>query len=184
MKELFLAMLAKLGITADQQKLIEADLNALPPTLPPPTLPPPNPPTNLSNDSAIEAMIAKALAPLQRDNEQLRKLLGEEALARKEATELIKADNDRKRADEIKTLLDAAVAEGKIPADNAQKRADWQKQLETNFDGAKFALGEIPAAKAPGSNNKSPDGKNVKGVNPATEIDTLRQDAAAAFATT
>ena len=135
------------------------------------------------NDAAIKALVEQALAPLKAQNEQLQKLLGDESVARQAAIDAIKADNDRKRADEIKALLDAAVADGKIPADNAQKRADWQKQLEANFDGAKFALGEIPGVKAPGKDNKPPDGKG-KGANPATEISTLRQEAAAAFATT
>lgn len=136
------ALFAKLGLTADQLATATKELDAVPepqsPQLPP------------FGDAATAAVIAaevkKALEPVVAKNEQLEKLLGEEAAARKAAADALKQDADKRRAAEIQTVLDDAIKAGKIPADNKAKRDEWQKKFEESFETAKFGLEQIPAA--------------------------------------
>ncbi len=136
--------------------------------------------SNAGTDSKLQAQVEALTA----QTEQLKKLLGDEIAARTAATEAMKLDNEQKRGVDIKAILDKAVADGKFPADSPDRRAIWERQFKADFEGAKRLLEGVPsAAKTPGSTTPSGTTKEVKGTNPATGLETLRENAAAAFTT-
>lgn len=144
------ALFAKLGLTADQLAAATKELDAVPEPQSP-QLPPFG---DATTAAVIAAEVKKALEPVVAKNEQLEKLLGEEAAARKAAADALKQDADKRRAAEIQTVLDDAIKAGKIPADNKAKRDEWQKKFEESFETAKFGLEQIPAAP---TSNKTAD---------------------------
>lgn len=130
------AVSAKLGLTPDQQKIIDEDMKNLPVVE---TEPPKQTEVKPASDDTKYAKLEESIKLLTNklaDNETREK--------QRQETEAALALQQRK--DDIKKQLDDAVKTGKIPADNAAKRTEWEQKFEANYDVAKFALDQLPAA--------------------------------------
>lgn len=173
-------LLGLVGISADAKAELEKQADSLPEDAAPQPAPQSTTPQSVMDSVSVAAMVAqevaKATKPLvdaltveRQQRENAAKTAAEQALAARKA--------------DVKKLLDDAIAAGKIPADNKEKREKWEAQFEANYDTAKFALEEIPAARQNVQQNgdKQQDGQKVRGVNPAVGMEALKQSAAAAF---
>ncbi len=142
-------VLSLAGIAPEAKTELEKQANALPDDMTAPQA------TPSATDPVIAQMVAKAaeeavkaaIAPME-------KALADSEARHKAAADAATAAATAARSKEVKDLLDAAIAAGKIPADNKEKRVDWEKNFNTNFDTAKFALEQIPAATAQNPDNR------------------------------
>lgn len=175
-KEYLKMLFGAMNLTDDQKKVADEKIT----TLPEPEVVPPAGGNTTPEMQRLQARLEASDAKV----EQLTKMMADEIAGRKSATEALNADNEKKKEAEIKALLDTAVAEGKFPADSAERRQIWERQFKADFDGAKVLLAGVPSTKTVNQESTKPgntSGAAVKGVNPSTSIETLRENAAAAF---
>lgn len=112
----------------------------------------------------IQAIIKQAIEPFMAEVASVKTLLGEERTKREAAekslAEKMKADQSSK----IKTTLDKAIAEGRIPAKNEEAIKKWTARLEQNFDDQLEVLNALPGKANAHVQKPSPaNGDNAQG---------------------
>lgn len=144
-------ILATLGITptADQQRVIDEEAGKVTLTTPPTDVKP----------AAGEAPLTAREIEMQAKLDRIEKLLGAQDVERKAANEALRADAEKRRKEEVETLLTKYLADGKIPADSADQKEIVRAQLLANFDGTKALMDGISPAITPNANGKQSSGK-------------------------
>ncbi len=116
----------------------------------------------------------------------MKTLLGEERAKREAAektlAEKAKADTQAK----VKSAVEKAISEGRIPAKNEEQVKKWTARLESNFEDASELLAAIPAKATGGgrtdAGQQGGSGSPGVGAQPATSvIAQLKQNAVEAF---
>jgi len=125
-----------------------------------------------AENEALKAMLAK-------QNEALESLT--KRFADQDAATTAKAKSDRDKS--ITDLVEAAKKDGRIPAQNAAEVERWSKLLNADFENGKAVLDAVPKTiNSTKDDDSKTDAKAVRGVNPATGMDALREAATSAFA--
>lgn len=169
--------------SAELDTLTEAEIKEL---IPGASTPPPAPAGQSAAPTAdIQALIRQAIEPFMAEVASVKTLLGEERTKREAAekslSEKMKADQSSK----IKTTLDKAIAEGRIPAKNEEAIKKWTARLEQNFDDQLEVLNALPG-KATTHVQKPTPSENAQGgagsgFNGANGVAQLRSAAIEAF---
>jgi hypothetical protein len=139
------------------------------PPFPPAPTPAPSPTPNPAPD--LSAQLQALLAPITAELATVKSALEAEATARKNAQEALQTQQAAERTKQIKTLLDEAVAKGKITP--KQRTDTWEKRLTEGFDAFSPVLAELPdnpavaKANAGGSTQKKDAGAPAAGLGPA-----------------
>lgn len=124
---------ARIKAQIEELETVEPDPSPTPAPTPTPV------PTPASTDQealgrVVSEAVKQAMAPVLKELEESKKA-NTILVAAQEAKAA--ADNEAK----VKTLLDEAVGDGRVPAD---KRDTWKTRAEKDFDGTKEILAEMP----------------------------------------
>ncbi len=147
--EFWTALTGKVAVPDEMKSALEAEYNKSMESGTPRPAPPPTPAVG---NPVTPEQFAAAMAEITALKQQLADasaLIGKEATERAAATKAIAEQQKAARDKKIADAIEAGVAAGQIPAKNDDAKAKWQKMFEADFDGAAFALENVPKSAAP-----------------------------------